>query len=83
MVSLNIAPNLPAPDDFYEMLIAAHAGLQTGQSHAMNAALVLLLANHIGTPDVLADALQRARATVEPASAASRTPAPTPPKDTP
>ncbi|MFW9622137.1 MAG: DUF2783 domain-containing protein, partial [Macromonas sp.] len=37
-----------AYDDFYEALIATHQGLSTEQSHALNARLVLLLANHIG-----------------------------------
>eukprot|EP01034_Spumella_vulgaris_P036706 gene36706-45279_t len=45
---LNTQPNLQACDDFYEALIAAHQGLSTPESHAMNARLVLLLANHIG-----------------------------------
>ena len=54
-------PNLQACDDFYEALIAAHQGLSTPESHAMNARLVLLLANHIGRQDVLLEALQAAR----------------------
>lgn len=83
MAALNTAPNLPAPDDFYEALITAHAALDTAQSHAMNAALVLLLANHIGSPEVLAEALRHARATVSPAGGASDTAALFKPKDKP
>jgi hypothetical protein len=53
--------HLQAPDDFYEALIETHCGLSTEQSHALNARLVLLLANHIGELDVLKQALQVAR----------------------
>lgn len=55
------APNLPAPDDFYQALIEAHRGLSDEQSMALNARLVLLLANHIGDLDVLREALRLAR----------------------
>ena len=54
-------PNLDAPDDFYEALIEAHQGLSTEQSHALNARLVLLLANHVGRLEVLREALAAAR----------------------
>ena len=53
-------PNLGAPDDFYEALIHIHKDLSSQESHALNARLVLLLANHIGTIDVLREALQAA-----------------------
>ncbi len=65
MSRLNTQSNFSAPDDFYERLIEAHRDLSTEQSHAMNAALVLLLSNHIGDLDVLAQALETARATVQ------------------
>jgi Protein of unknown function (DUF2783) len=54
-------PHLDAPDDFYEALIDAHRDLTPEQSHALNARLVLLLANHIGHQPVLLQALQAAR----------------------
>jgi Protein of unknown function (DUF2783) len=54
-------PHLSAPDDFYEALIDAHRELTLAQSQALNARLVLLLANHIGKLDVLKEALQAAR----------------------
>ncbi|OJX07676.1 MAG: hypothetical protein BGO72_17065 [Burkholderiales bacterium 70-64] len=56
------SPNLEAPDDFYEALIEAHRDLSTEESHALNARLVLLLANHIGSLAVLRKALDAARA---------------------
>ncbi len=65
---LNTQPNLDAPDDFYEALIDAHRDLSSEQSHALNARLVLLLANHIGSLPVLRQALEAARASGETAS---------------
>ena len=61
---LTTTPNLEAPDDFYEALIEAHRELDNAASQAFNARLVLLLANHIGTFDVLQQALQAARSDV-------------------
>jgi len=61
-MTLNTEPNLAAPDDFYEALIEMHRDLTPEQSAAVNARLILLLANHIGDTDVLAQAMQRARA---------------------
>ncbi|HEX6707131.1 MAG TPA: DUF2783 domain-containing protein [Albitalea sp.] len=55
-------PHLESPDDFYEALIETHRGLATADSHALNARLVLLLANHIGSLEVLEQALALARA---------------------
>lgn len=60
-MELITAPNLEAPDDFYAALIAAHRDIDTAASHALNARLVLLLANHIGRLDVLTQALVAAR----------------------
>ena len=55
---------LASPDAFYAALIAAHDGLDEAASHALNARLVLLLANHIGSLEVLREALVAARAGV-------------------
>jgi hypothetical protein len=65
MAALNTENNFVSPDDFYERLIDAHRDLSTQQSHAMNAALVLLLANHIGDMQVIEDAFNKARQTVQ------------------
>ena len=48
-------------DDFYEALIEAHNGLTDEQSEALNARLILLLANHIGDLRVLREALAAAK----------------------
>jgi hypothetical protein len=60
-------PHLSAPDDFYAALIDAHRDLAPAESHALNARLVLLLANHIGALDVLREALAAARDSAAPA----------------
>jgi hypothetical protein len=59
--TLITTPHLDAPDDFYEALIDTHRGLDEAASHALNARLVLLLANHIGSLAVLREALAIAR----------------------
>lgn len=58
---LNTTPNLSAADDFYEALINSHQDLSLEESQAFNARLVLLLANHIGSFEVLQQALQAAK----------------------
>jgi hypothetical protein len=61
MASLILDPNIPGPDDFYAELLAAHEGLSKAESDALNARLILLLANHVGDREVLRQALQAAR----------------------
>lgn len=60
-MKLITTPNFDAPDDFYEALIEAHQGLPTEESHAFNARLVLVLANHIGALAVLREAFAAAQ----------------------
>lgn len=60
-MELITSPNLEAPDDFYEALIEAHCDLDAAESQALNARLVLLLSNHIGSLGVLQQALSVAR----------------------
>ena len=58
---LNTKANLGDPDGFYESLVGEHDGLTAAQSEALNARLILLLANHIGDLAVLRDAITKAR----------------------
>ena len=60
-MTLTTEANLDAADEFYEALIEAHRDLDSASSHALNARLVLVLANHIGRTDVLRAALKAAR----------------------
>ena len=71
---LNTQPNFTDADGFYESLIAAHQDLGTAQSQALNARLVLLLANHIGDKQVLQEALNAARAADPELATVSATP---------
>jgi hypothetical protein len=59
--TLNTAPNMANPDDFYEALIDMHRDLDEAQSQAVNARLILLLANHIGDMQILREAMSHAR----------------------
>ena len=61
MATLNTESNMTAPDDFYESLIALHRDLTEKESALVNAKLILLLANHIGDPEVIAAAMAAAR----------------------
>lgn len=53
--------NFTDHDAFYERLIAAHQGLNEAQSAALNARLLLLLANQVGDESVLAQCVDAAR----------------------
>ena len=57
----DITTTLERPDDFYAALLAAHDGLSEAQSHALNARLVLLLANAVGDHATLLQLLHDAR----------------------
>ena len=61
MTRLNLNPNIPDPDGFYDELLGAHQGLTKDDSDALNARLILILANHIGDRDVLRTALAAAK----------------------
>jgi len=58
---LNNQANLGNPDDFYAALLCAHDGLTEAETHALNARLILILANHIGDLPTLEEALTLAR----------------------
>ncbi|WP_428698923.1 DUF2783 domain-containing protein [Stappia sp.] len=58
---LRLSPNIADPDGFYAELIALHEGLTREDSEALNARLVLVLANHVGDRDVLHAAFAAAR----------------------
>lgn len=60
-MSLNLSPNISDPDGFYDVLLGAHEGLEKSQSDALNARLILVLANHIGDKDTLFQAIAAAR----------------------
>mgnify|MGYP000256063827 CR=1 FL=1 len=60
-MALITRPNLIDSDGFYAGLLATHRGLTEAESQALNARLILILANHIGDNRVLVEALTLAR----------------------
>lgn len=61
MAQIILTPNIDGPDDFYAELIEAHEGLSKAESDALNARLVLILANHVGDREVLREAIRVAK----------------------
>lgn len=57
-MELNLTPNIPDPDGFYDELLAAHKDLDKAESDALNVRLVLILCNHIGDRLTLSEALK-------------------------
>ena len=56
MKTLITKPNIDDPDGFYAELLALHDGHDKARSDAINARLVLILANHIGDRAILRQA---------------------------
>lgn len=61
MTALKTESAFANPDAAYEALVEAHRGLSEAESAALNARLVLILANHIGDLDVLKAAISLAK----------------------
>jgi len=60
-MTLSTASNFARPDDAFRAIVEAHRGLSEKESADLDAALVLILANHIGDIAVLCEALALAR----------------------
>ena len=60
-MALSTRSNFAKPDDAFRMIVEAHRGLDDAQSADLDAALMLILANHIGDLDVLREAIDLAR----------------------
>ncbi|MEK9801998.1 MAG: DUF2783 domain-containing protein [Curvibacter sp.] len=58
---MKTTPNFQDADTFYEQLLDAHTGLSREASELLNARLILLLANQVGSRDVLAACIAAAR----------------------
>ena len=57
-MSLNLEPNIPDPDGFYQELIDSQRDMSDAEAQMMNCRLILILANHVGDRDVLREALK-------------------------
>jgi Protein of unknown function (DUF2783) len=60
-MALSTSSNFVKPDDAFRAIVEAHRGLSDEQSADLDAALVLILANHIGDLDVLCEAIALAQ----------------------
>jgi Protein of unknown function (DUF2783) len=60
-MALSTRSNFTKPDDAFRAIVEAHRGLSDGQSADLDAAMVLILANHIGDIDVLREAIALAK----------------------
>jgi hypothetical protein len=60
-MALSTSSNFAKPDDAFRAIVEAHRGLSEEQSADFDAALVLVLANHIGDIEVLGEAITLAR----------------------
>ncbi|HEY3890441.1 MAG TPA: DUF2783 domain-containing protein [Bradyrhizobium sp.] len=60
-MALSTSSNFARPDDAFRAIVEAHRGLSDPESADLDAALVLILANHIGDLDVLREAIALAR----------------------
>lgn len=58
---LSTSSNFIKPDDAFRAVVEAHRGLSEAQSADLDAALVLILANHIGDLAVLHEAIALAK----------------------
>jgi hypothetical protein len=56
-MALSTCSNFAKPDDAFRAVVEAHRGLSDEQSADFDAALVLILANHIGDIEVLREAI--------------------------
>jgi hypothetical protein len=66
-MALSTRSNFVRPDDAFRAVVEAHRGLSDAESADLDAALVLILANHIGDLTVLREAIALARRTLDPA----------------
>ena len=58
---LSTGSNFAKPDDAFRAIVEAHRGLNDEQSADLDAALVLILANHIGDIEILREAIALAK----------------------
>ncbi len=59
---LDLSPRLDDPDGLFEALVDAHRGLDPAASRRLDARIILILANHVGSVAVVRDAIAAALA---------------------
>lgn len=63
-MALSIQSNFADPDAAYRLIVEAHRGIGDDAGAALDATLVLILANHIGDIDVLVQAIALAKRSI-------------------
>ncbi len=61
MTHLDLSPRIDDPDRLYAALVEAHEGLDEAASLRLQARIILLLANHIGSTATVCAAIDEAR----------------------
>ena len=70
-MALSTTSNFAKPDDAFRLVVESHRGLSDEASATLDAALVLVLANHIGDLEVLREAIALAKRGLTEQAAAS------------
>ena len=60
-MALSTRSNFERPDDAFRAIVEVHRGLSDEESADLDAALVLILANHIGDLEILGEAIALAK----------------------
>jgi hypothetical protein len=67
-MSLQLEPNIPDPDGFYQELIGMQRDLGDEEALLFQARLLLVLANHVGDRALLTQAMQVAASAGKPSA---------------
>ena len=68
-MALSTRSNFERPDDAFRLIVEAHRGLSDEASAGLDAALVIILTNHVGDLEVLREAIELAKRLILEASA--------------
>jgi len=69
IMALSTRSNFERPDDAFRLIVEAHRGLSDEASAGLDAALVIILTNHVGDLEVLREAIELAKRLILEASA--------------
>jgi hypothetical protein len=58
MIRLDLSPRLDDPDGLFEALVEAHRDLDAEASRCLDARIIFILANHIGSTTTVREAIQ-------------------------
>jgi hypothetical protein len=58
MIGLELSPRLDDPDGLFETLVEAHRDLDPAASRRLDARVIFILANHIGSTGIVQEAIR-------------------------